>query len=72
MSLRLRGFDGFILQSDIDQEWVNNNPSFSVYQGSLQIGRITYEAGKTHVEIFEENCFELLDAIANDILVSYC
>lgn len=71
MGLRLRGFDGFIALVDITQSWVNENPSFSVYQGILQMGRFTCEEGKIHIEVFEENCFDILDAIADDILSSY-
>lgn len=71
MGLRLRGFAGFIDLADITQSWVNENPSFSVYQGILQMGRFTCEEGKVHIEVFEENCFDLLDAIAEDILTTY-
>ena len=71
MNIRLRSFNGFINLADITHSWVLANPEFSVYDGDLQVGRLECTPSKVHVEVLDVRYHDYLDAIAEDIMVSY-
>ncbi len=71
MNIRLRSFNGFINLADITHSWVLANRDFSVYDGDLQVGRLECTPSKVHVEVLDVRYHDYLDAIAEDIMVSY-
>lgn len=71
MNIRLRSFNGFINLADITHSWVLANRDFSVYDGDLQVGRLECTESKVHVEVLDIRYHDYLDAIAEDIMVTY-
>lgn len=71
MNIRLRSFNGFIALADITHSWVLANPEFSVYDGKLQVGRLECTESKVNVEVLDERYHDHLDALAEDIMVTY-
>ena len=69
--LRLRAFNGFISMPQLTEEWIQNNPSFSVYKDDLQIGRLSIENNTLYKEVFEESEVEWLDALIKDLIVMF-
>lgn len=67
--LRFRSFSGFIASDEATQEWIKNNPEFSVYLGEKQIGRISISASSeaVEVEVLEEGFEHTLNHIAAEV-----